>query len=207
MYAKFLNLPTEKQIRIINASLFEFSEKGFERASTNEIVQAANISKGLIFHYFKSKKGLFLFLYDYCVDVLMKDFYNRVNMDEKDFFQRVRNITIIKMELLNKYPEIFKFMQVAYMESAPEVKGELADKNKKLTQFNINKIFDDIDTSKFKDEFDIDKVKNIVFYTFQGITNNIFEKAKLQKIKYIDYEKAFDEADGYIEILKNCLYK
>ena len=60
-----MSLSEEKQQRILNAALKEFAQKGYKNASTNQIVKEADISKGLLFHYFKNKKQLFLFLYDY----------------------------------------------------------------------------------------------------------------------------------------------
>ena len=45
--------------------------------ATNEIVKEADISKGLLFHYFKNKKGLFLYLYDYCIELYINEFYRK----------------------------------------------------------------------------------------------------------------------------------
>ena len=65
MNERFFELKKEKQDRMINAALYVFAERGYYHASTDEIVKAANISKGLLFHYFGSKIGLYAFLYDY----------------------------------------------------------------------------------------------------------------------------------------------
>ena len=45
--------------RLIAVAIEEFGEKGFEGARVNEIAARANINKQLIFHYFKSKDGLY----------------------------------------------------------------------------------------------------------------------------------------------------
>ena len=47
--------------------LEEFSEKGFDRASTNSIAERAGVSKGLVFHYFGSKQRLYRELVEQCV--------------------------------------------------------------------------------------------------------------------------------------------
>ena len=65
MNDKFFDLKREKQDRMINASLKVFAENGYRHASTDEIVKDAGISKGLLFHYFTSKMGLYEFLFDY----------------------------------------------------------------------------------------------------------------------------------------------
>lgn len=207
MFSKFLNIDTEKQTRILNAAMKEFAEKGYENASTNEIVKEAEISKGLLFHYFKNKKQLFLFLYDYCIDVNMNEFYKKIDLNETDFFTRLRQIQLIKMELLNKYPEIFRFIEIAYLEDSSDIKQELENKNKGLLNSNLDVIFKGIDTSKFKDGIDIEKVINIVIWTLQGFADEIMKKEKLSPSNQVNYEKAFSEVDEYINMLKNCFYK
>ena len=52
MNEKFFDLKKEKQDRMINASLKLFAINGYKHASTDDIVNEAGISKGLLFHYF-----------------------------------------------------------------------------------------------------------------------------------------------------------
>ncbi|MBU5483223.1 TetR/AcrR family transcriptional regulator [Clostridium sp. MSJ-11] len=206
MFSKFLNLSKEKQERILNAAMKEFAQKGFENASTNEIVKEADISKGILFHYFKNKKQLFLFLYDYCVELNINEFYGKINLDERDLFVRLRQILSIKFELMNRHPEMFKFLEVAYMEDSLNVKNELESTNIKFTKSARNKIFEGIDISKFKDDIDVKKAINIIIWSLQKFSEQVMERAKLTS-KEIDYDKAFAEADEYIEIFKNNFYK
>lgn len=206
MVSKFFNLSLEKQIRILNAAMKEFASKGYENASTNKIVKEAEISKGLLFHYFNSKKQLFLFLYNYCIDTNMNEFYKKVDFKEKDFFQRLRQTQYIKMELLNKYPEMFKFIETANIENG-EIKNDLDNINKKELESASRRVFEGIDISKFKDDIDINKAINIVIWTFQGFNNKVMSEASSRDSKQIEYDKAFAEADAYIEMLKICFYK
>lgn len=57
MNEKFFDLKKEKQDRMINAALKVFAENGFRRASTDEMVKEAGISKGLLFHYLSARPG------------------------------------------------------------------------------------------------------------------------------------------------------
>ncbi|HBI04928.1 MAG TPA: TetR family transcriptional regulator, partial [Paenibacillaceae bacterium] len=125
MFSKFFNLETEKQERIINAALKEFAQKGYEKASTNEIVKEARISKGLLFHYFKTKKDLFLFLYDFCIEILLNEFFRKIDVMEKDILIRLRQMTLLKFDLIRKHPEMFDFLMVAYGEDSDDIKKEL----------------------------------------------------------------------------------
>ena len=207
MFSKFLNLDVEKQDRILNAAMKEFAQKGFEKASTNEIVKEADISKGLLFHYFKDKKNLFLFLYDHCIDVSTNEFYKKINLDEKDFFIRLNQMCIIKFELLNKYPEMFRFIETAYMETSKSVKKELDERKEKLIKINSIKVFEGFDLSKFKEDIDVKKAINVMIWTFQGLGDEALKKAKLLSLDKPDYSEVFAEADIYIDMFKNCFYK
>lgn len=69
MYENFEKISEEKKNRIIKSALKEFAVKGYEEASTNNIVKEAGISKGMIFHYFENKKNLYLYILDYCAEL------------------------------------------------------------------------------------------------------------------------------------------
>jgi TetR/AcrR family transcriptional regulator len=207
MFSKFFNLDTEKQDRIINAAIKEFAQKGYDRASTNEIVKDAEISKGLLFHYFGNKKQLYLFLFDYCYEIIADEFYKKIDLSERDFFIRIRQAVLIKMDLLNKYPEIFKFIEEAFFEDSPEVKAELEKKIKELNDFNIGKVYEGIDMSKFRDDMDIQKILKIITFTFEKLSDEELYKAKLSPTHEIDYQKIQIEAEKYFKILTTAFYK
>lgn len=207
MFSKFLNLQKEKQERILDAAIKEFAQKGFEKASTNEIIKEAGISKGLLFHYFNNKKNLYLFLYDYCIDLCMKEFYNKINMDETDIFIKLRESMLIKSELIMKYPDFFVFIEVAYKETQNEVKSDLQLINEGFIVSSYAKIFNNIDTSKFKEGLDIKKCINIIIWTIDGFGAKAMKEEKLLTSSKENYEKAFAEADVYLEVLKKSFYK
>jgi AcrR family transcriptional regulator len=55
---------------IFNAAMKVFAEKGFARATVNEIAKHAGIAKGTIYNNYKSKKKLFLALLEEGIDRL-----------------------------------------------------------------------------------------------------------------------------------------
>ena len=207
MFSKFLNLKIEKQEKILQATIREFADKGFDKASTNGIVKEAEISKGILFHYFQNKKNLFLFAFDYFVDLCMDEFYRKVDLEERDFFEKLRQISSFKLELVHKYPGIFKFFEVAIGEESSEVKSEIEKRKIKLTESNYTKVFNNIDMSKFADGVDVSRAINIIMWTFEGLRTSELQKAKTSETKRLDYEKAFGEMDIYIGMFKKCFYK
>ena len=92
MSERLESLPEDKRQKILQASLDEFAEHGYLNASTNRIVQAAGISKGLLFHYFGSKKKLFLYVLDHTIDHLIKKISAYSAPLSGEFFERARAI-------------------------------------------------------------------------------------------------------------------
>jgi TetR/AcrR family transcriptional regulator len=207
MFSKFLNIEKAKQDRIINAAIKEFAEKGYDRASTNEIVKEAGISKGLLFHYFQNKKQLFLFIFDYCYELVIDEFYKKINFQETDFFMRMRQAVMVKMEMLTTYPDIFKFIQEVFMEDSAEIKVEFDKKKAELTHINIEKAYEGIDYSKFRDDVDLTKIIKIISWTFEKMSDEAFAKAKLSPTHEIDYQTIQTEAEEYFQILTRVFYK
>jgi AcrR family transcriptional regulator len=206
MFSKFFNLEKEKQDRILNAAIKEFAQKGYNNASTNEMVKEAGISKGLLFHYFQNKKQLYLYLYDQSVDLLVNEVLEKINMLETDFIVRIRQTALVKMEMLQKYPHIFKFVESAYMEDANEVKAELEIRQSQYIKVNTQRIFEGIDTSRFREGIDLQKALKVVTWTFEKMAEEALHNAKLTPTHEVDYESAFLEAEGYFELFTKCFY-
>ncbi|MBM7613826.1 TetR/AcrR family transcriptional regulator [Alkaliphilus hydrothermalis] len=207
MTDKFLTLPPEKQERILNASIKEFALKGFRNASTNEIVKEAGISKGLLFHYFNNKKDLFIFLYVHFSEILIKEFFEKLDPEETDIFNKLKQISILKIQLMEQYPEIFDFFMKATVEEDLDIKQDLDDRNNEITENSFARLFANVDISKFREDVEIDKAINIILWTFEGIKNRNLDKLKLLPARINNYQEMFDEIAVYVEILKKSLYR
>jgi len=64
------SLVEKRKNQILDAASRIFSKKGFSKANTDQIAKAANLGKGTIYRYFKSKKDLFLSVVDRGLDKL-----------------------------------------------------------------------------------------------------------------------------------------
>ena len=58
----FLNLPAEKQEKLLEAATREFSHRPFNEASINQIIKEAGIPRGSFYMYFQDKEDLFRYL-------------------------------------------------------------------------------------------------------------------------------------------------
>ena len=71
MNDKFFSLPEEKQQKILNAGYRVFSTNSYKKSPVREIAEAAGISKSLLFHYFRNKRELYLFLWETCARITL----------------------------------------------------------------------------------------------------------------------------------------
>lgn len=209
MFEKFMNLDTEKQERIINASMEEFGKKGYNNASTNEIIKNAEISKGLLFHYFGSKKSLYFFLLDYSIKIFSEEFYGRLNYDETDFIKRWGQIALLKIDLIHKYPVLYQFLIASSTEDNLEIKKEIDERTKIVYDDAYKRMLINIDTSLYRDGMEASRISEIIIWVTQGFANSELEKLKSnpESRSNFDIEAIMPEFDEYMKLLKQAFYK
>ena len=114
MNDKFLDLKKAKQDKMINGALKIFARNGFRHASTDEIVAEASISKGLLFHYFYSKAGLYAFLTEYSARFAMVELNSELRRREDlPFFDFQYALTKAEALIMRQYPYMLLFMENA----------------------------------------------------------------------------------------------
>ena len=188
----------EKKDRILNSAFEEFGKSGFEKASTNEIVEKAGISKGLLFHYFGSKQALYETLKMFAVDYVMDILENGIDWTQSDLFLRVQQITQLKLTAMEKYPHIYNFLKAA-MEDVPAEKIKDQFSGRILTL--IGRAYqENIDFSLFRPDVEITKAIEMIQWTVEGAA------VKLMKEKNSDMLRVTDEFGSYMELLRKLLY-
>lgn len=117
----FTNLENEKQQRIMDTAIDEFSAYGFRQASINRMVQKLGIAKGSIFQYFGTKEGLFHVIFDHAVE-LVRLSLRKVKQDTagKGFFERIRQSLLAGIRFIEKHPRIYRiYLKMIFQEDFP----------------------------------------------------------------------------------------
>lgn len=78
---RFSKLSPEKRERIMEAAAKEFSAYGFEQASLNRILEAAEVSKGAAYYYFDDKADVFSTVIQYYSQDVMAE-TNQMPLDQ-----------------------------------------------------------------------------------------------------------------------------
>lgn len=198
MNEKFFDLKKDKQDRMINAALKVFALNGYQHASTDDMVAEARISKGLLFHYFVNKLGLYTFLYDYSVRYMLLELSGCAG-EETDFFELVRRMEGAKLKVLRNYPYMQEFLDSIRYEDAEEVLCVGKEKWDRLEALREG-ILAKADLSLFRPEVDIDRLKRMLDYTIRGIMTESFHADMFQP------EKINEEINSYLLMLKKIAY-
>ncbi|WP_088548025.1 TetR/AcrR family transcriptional regulator [Paenibacillus aquistagni] len=207
MTEKFFNLDEEKQARIINAAMKEFSDHGYAQASTNEMVKQAGISKGLLFHYFQNKQGLYLFLYDYAMQKMLAEMEASMDWAERDLFMMYRRIVEVKFRLCRVYPDMFNFLKVANTADTNEATPELQRRNEQLISKWYERMYRNVDYSLFKEGVDVQRVIHVLRWTMEGYSYTQLEHMKKLSLEELDLDAMMAEIDQYLELLKQAFYR
>ena len=102
----------EKQTRInqiTGSAGFVFSQKGYEKATMDEIAKRAQISKATIYLYFKTKEDLFYELFREKLNELSKNLI-KIRKKNEDPEEMVRSIVRYSFEFYSKYPDIYQLI-------------------------------------------------------------------------------------------------
>ena len=68
----------QRKKQILDAATIVFSEKGYNRANTDEIAKKAGLGKGTLYRYFKNKKDIFFSVVDRGLDRLKENMLKEV---------------------------------------------------------------------------------------------------------------------------------
>lgn len=204
---KIFTMEDTKRDTLFTVAMSKFAKNGYKKTTTDEIIAGAEISKGLLFHYFGTKKDLYIFLFKYAYITIMQDFYAHIDMKERDILERFRKMFLLKIELTNKYPAIFDFVASAFYEKDPAVTAKISEYTNQLYVDVQKEIFKDIDSSLFKANLDVQKAINIIIYTLRG-----YSEAQASPEKRIDdyskeHERYIREINEYITMLRTAFYK
>ncbi len=198
---KFENLPDEKQNTIIDAALKIFATNGYKKASISDIATKAGISKAMVFHYFGTKKELYLYLIRLCYSIITNEIKENFNRNITDFFERITLASDIKIAAMKKHTAILAFLTSIYFETDKEVRKDIEVMLAEGEKFRNHLALDDLDTSKFKENIDVNLVMKMLVWMAEGFSNDLNLKGEF------DLDTMCNEFYKCLDLLKENLYK
>ena len=124
-FEAFEKLSDDKKELILSAGMKEFSQKPYKEASTDSITKACGISKGLLFHYFGSKKEFYFF----CLERAMEKLTAQAQSKEEanDFYDILFSSMDQKFALCIHYYDEMHMVNMASRDAATEIAQHKAE--------------------------------------------------------------------------------
>lgn len=200
MNEKFFDLKKEKQDRMINAAIKVFAMNGYGHASTDDIVREAGISKGLLFHYFINKIGLYTFVYDYSVKYLSLELSTGVSRGAADYFELLGQIQACELKAVRSYPYMLQFLKESRKENVSEALLAVEDKRGALSH-QYGQIMRRAELEKFRPGVDVERLTKMIELTVDGLMTEQFVSGGFQP------ELFLEEVGSYLDMLKKLCYQ
>ena len=195
MNHKFFDVSKEKQDRIINAALQVFAQNGYRHAGTDEVVRRASISKGLLFYYFESKLGLYVFLYDYAVRFMLLELSGSVDKTENNLFVLIRLVEEASLRACRQYPYLKAFLDSAQEEDCREALQAVAEQKEQYEK-RLADIMKQADVRLLRPNADERRILRVMEYTFRGLTREHGRREDFSS------EELFGEIFSYLRLFE-----
>lgn len=199
MNDKFFDLKKEKQDKMINGAMQIFAQKGYKLASTDDMVKVAGVSKGLWFHYFGNKAGLYTFVADYCVKYLNMELAVNLSSNATDYFDILYVIESTKAGISKIYP--FAPLMIQAMEEEDD--EEITEVTKlKIEPYlgKINEALERFSNDRLREEVSREMLDKTVSYTVKGIREKAYSNGEFDSDKYLA------EINEYFSMMRNIVY-
>ncbi len=90
--------------KILESALQEFGRQGYGQSSINTICSAGNISKGVMYHYFKDKDEVYLLCVRECFEELLACLRERLDSEREGAQNRMEAYFRVRMGFFEEHP-------------------------------------------------------------------------------------------------------
>lgn len=188
------------RFKILQVALNEFANYSYEKSSINRICAEGNISKGVMYHYFKDKDELYLLCVRYCYDTML-DYYKNKLEDREDWKEEIKKFLEIRYHFFNENLTLQKIFFNTLFRTPEHLKNEIGKITKKLDDLNNQFTMKILKKIKIRHGL---KPEEIIFLldVIHNMLNEKFHKRaeNLEEIKTLSQE--YEEmAEKWIDIM------
>lgn len=151
---RFYRLPEEKKQIIREAAIKEFARVPFEKASINQIIQNADISRGSFYTYFADKQDVVFFIFEDSHEQMKRQCEESLIAHNGDYFMMLKDlfeVFVAKLqqtkEMLDMVRNVFSYQENANAMGFGDTPDSFCD-----TEDSRNKtwLFEHVDTSSWR---------------------------------------------------------
>lgn len=172
--------------KIINSAIAEFGTKSYAEASLNAICKNGNISKGIIYHYFKDKDELYLVCVTECFDRLTA-FLNSKKTTFNNFEEDIKKYLDMRQQFFSENHYFANIFASAVLQSPKHLIAQIKKIKAELDALNVNYYEQAIQNVNLRS--DVCRKEAIEYFLiFQEAFNNSF-----QNKTYGDFRNLVDD--------------
>lgn len=173
--------------RIMDSALAEFSAQGYGASSINTICAAEDISKGIVYHYFGSKDGLFLACVEECFQSLTA--YIRDNMQsQEDMENGLEAYFAIRTRFFHAIPAFQRIFCEAVISPPAHLHDEIQKRKQDFDDLNIHILEKLLEPFTLRPGISKDQVID-TFRLFQDFMNAQYQVANAEKQSFEAHEE------------------
>jgi AcrR family transcriptional regulator len=208
-YEQFERIDGEKRERILQAALEEFASNDYAQASTNAIVARAGISKGLLFHYFGDKAGLYSYLLNHISEKYTAEVMRHVDFaptDPIDIFDTLKRTVQTKFETTRELLLETNFFTRAMEDKLPAPLQEQIQAWVSYAYDLLATITNSLDESLLHPGITKEQAGRLINWMMEGLTNELV--SDLDSTRGIEnYQHMTDVAEEYFDLLRLLFYQ
>ena len=181
------NLQDIRKDQIMNAAQVVVASKGYDQARMDDIVEKAQLSKGAIYWYYKSKKDIYLSLIDYWFNEYSAGVLKSLE-DKDSSSEQLKSLFDYFVDQFDKNPDTFKIMVEFWRTSGLDVdfNNKLQEIYSQFLEYIIDIIKNGIESGEFK-EVDPRITALSILINIEGIHwFTLFDKSGVEAHEYIN---------------------
>lgn len=200
---KFIKLDEEKQDRILNAAMEEF-RYGYKKASTDAIAKRAQVSKGLLFHYFDTKEQFYLFLIQHALAILEKDYNEILDIRNGDLLESLWKEATLMHRITMRFPYIYHFLASVNLHHRDFPDTELLTTYAQKYRAQFSAFYSHYDPDLFRTDLDLEHTVKLILWGIEGFYNEwkttVHEKEQ-------NHDEFLESLRIYLDTLRIGFYK
>lgn len=198
--------PDQQRDRILHAAQRLFAARGYDGASAEAIAAEAGVAKGLIFHHFGSKAGLYLAAVGDAATRISAAFFQDLPAPDPDLFQRLYAWSQRKVQVFRASPTLYQLVLAAFAHPPDAVRGALEQYAAQGTAEGWALILDGVDTSPFRPEVPPARALELVMLVIDTFSNRELVRIATEPGQFLDkLPRLPQEVGRYLELLRDGL--
>ncbi len=174
------------QKEILNFAISEFAQYGYNGSSINRICENNGVTKGQLYHHYKSKDELFLASLSYVYTELY-NYHSLSNHFNDDPNQVLQDYLNVRLEYSNQNPVQMRFFYRCLSLKEPHLMSQVTKIRENLKRFNCELIVHVLSHSKKRSEIPLEVMVDYVTL--------VLDAYNLQQ------DESLADSENYLEIL------